>query len=240
MRRLKEISKKVYDVEYTSNAGDILIGYLETIQKVIKSNHFLKAQNYLDELNDICSSVEQLSAWKSREDKLFQRQIQKSIVQLIRNILDENKKIFIVHGRNIGMRDKVSSLLGRLKLDYVILESEYNGGATIIEKFLRNAEDCQFAIVLFSADDIGGLKGTDNLSDRVRQNVVLELGYFLGKVGRENLMILHETTVSLEKPSDCEGIVYEPLDEYGAWKNKLIKELRKSKVYIEQTLADRI
>lgn len=240
MRRLEAILKKVYDVEYTSDAGDILIGYLETVQNIIKSNHFLKVQDYLDEVDDIWGSIEELSTWKSREDRLLQRQIQKSIVQLIRKILDENKKIFIVHGRNIGMRDKVSSLLGRLKLDYVILESEYNGGATIIEKFLRNAEDCQYAIVLFSADDVGGLKGTDDLSDRVRQNVILELGYFLGRVGRENLMILHEATVSLEKPSDYDGIVYEPLDDYGAWKNKLIKELRKVNVYIEQSLADRI
>jgi predicted nucleotide-binding protein len=138
------------------------------------------------------------------------------------------------------MRDKVSSLLGRLKLDYVILESEHNSGTTIIEKFIKNAENCLYAVVLFSADDIGKLENSESdLRYRVRQNVIFELGYFLGKIGRRNIVILHEANKNIETPSDFSGIVYEPFDEYGAWKSKLIREMRNANIYIKPELADR-
>ena len=139
------------------------------------------------------------------------------------------------------MRDKVSSFLGRLKLDYAILEYESNSGNTIIEKFLSNAKDCGYAVVLFSPDDLGGLNiHGEEMKPRVRQNVILELGYFLGTIGRKNIVILHTTGTLIEKPSDFDGIVYEPFDEYGAWKTKLIREMRKSKMYINQSLAERM
>ena len=109
-----------------------------------------------------------------------QKIIQKKIANLARTIFEENKKIFVVHGRNINMRDKVCATLGRLKLDYVVLESEHNTGATVVEKFLRNAKDCHYAIVLFSADDIGKLNDSNAIfKSRTRQNVILELGFFL-------------------------------------------------------------
>ncbi len=241
MNRLQKIIEKVYNVEYKSGAKKLFEDYLDEIEHVIDSNHLLRANYYKNKIDDIFDNLDNLSVWTSDEDRMLHLKIQKAISNLSRQILDENKKIFIVHGRDISMRDKVSSLLGRLRLDYVILESEHNSGETVIEKFLRNAETCEYAIVLFSADDIGGLKENDSLmSPRVRQNVLLELGYFLGKIGRKNIIILHEVDKKIEKPSDYEGIVYEPFDEYGAWKSKLIKEMRRAKIYVEESLAERV
>lgn len=65
------------------------------------------------------------------------------------------------------------------------------------------------------------------------------MGYFLGKIGRENLFILHEEN-EIETPSDYAGIVYEPYDRYGAWKSKLIKEMKRASIHIEPSLIDRI
>ncbi len=238
---IEKLIEEIYNMPYAIEAFELIDKSLVKLENFVESNHFLKSKDYLKQIKEIEEISKELSSFKSDGDRLLQKKIQKKIANLARTILEENKKIFIVHGRNINMRDKVSSLLGRLKLDYVILESEYNSGATIIEKFTRNAEDCRYAIVLFSADDIGKLNHNEStFKSRVRQNVILELGYFLNKVGRKNIVILHEVGQDIERPSDFDGIVYEPFDEYGAWKGKLIKEMKKSNIYIDQNLAERV
>lgn len=238
---IENLIESVYRIQYTEEALNEIDKALQTINKYINIHHFLKTNEYLKQLDAIKRASHELSSFKSDEDRLRQKRIQKNIANLTRQILDENKKIFVVHGRNIGMRDKVSALLGKLKLDYVVLESEHNGGLTIIEKFLRSSQDCRYAVVLFSGDDLGKFNNdSEPLKTRTRQNVVLELGFFLSKVGRKNITILHETIKDLEKPSDFDGIVYEPFDEYGGWKAKLIKEMRKAGIYIDQNLADRV
>jgi predicted nucleotide-binding protein len=240
----KEIEKLidwVYYIPYSNEAFGKLDKAISLLEEFINKQHFLKEKIYHNYLNEIKDMRDELSDFTSSDDKLLQKKLQQKIAYLARTILDENKKIFIVHGRNIPMRDKVSSLLGRLKLDYVILESEFNNGATVIEKFLRNASTCRYAIVLFSADDVGGIEKDEvELRPRVRQNVILELGYFLGTIGRENIIILHEVGKRIEKPTDFDGIVYEPFDEYGAWKGKVIKEMKKAKIYIDKSLEERI
>lgn len=149
--------------------------------------------------------------------------------------------MFIVHGRNREMRESVSALLGRLKIDHIILDSEMNKGTTVIEKFLNHAKDCDYAIVLFSADDQGHLNQDGEISHpRARQNVILELGYFLASVGRQNITVLHEIGPKIEPPSDFSGIVDLPFDEYGAWKNKLLKEMRSAGIYIDKNQLERI
>lgn len=239
--KIEQLITKIYDLPYSQKATVIIKNGIKLIDEYIDENHFIKTKQYRKELEEIHELTESLSKFKSFEDKLLQKKIQKRIANLARIILDENKKIFIVHGRNINMRDKVSSMLGKLKLDYVILETEHNSGLTVIEKFIREAIECKYAVVLFSADDIGKLNlETAKTRSRTRQNVILELGYFLAQVGRNNIIILHEANTDIEKPSDFDGIVYEPFDEFGAWKGKLIKEMKRAKIYIDERLADRI
>jgi predicted nucleotide-binding protein len=241
---VKEIEKlidSVYYIPYTKEAKQLIENALSTLKKFVHANLFLKANEYLTQIEYIRSQADNISSFRSEEDRLLQRKIQKQLANLGRTMLEENKKIFVVHGRNISMRDKVCATLGRLKLDYVILESEHNTGATIIEKFLRNAAECRYAVVLFSADDVGKLDDQQAvLKSRTRQNVILELGYFLGTIGRSNILILHEVGHNIEKPSDFEGIVYEPFDEFGAWKGKLMKELKRSGIYLDPKLSDRV
>jgi predicted nucleotide-binding protein len=237
---IEKLIESAYYFPYSKESFDLIKKALSTLTTFVEKNHFLKSKDYLNEIEQIRLNSEDLSNFRSAEDRLLQKKIQKNIANLSRKILEENRKIFIVHGRNINMRDKVSSLLGRLKLDYVILETEHNNGATVIEKFLRNAKDCRYAIILFSADDLGKLNQTGGtLKPRVRQNVILELGYFLAVAGRKNIVILHEVGKEIEKPSDFDGIVYEPFDDYGAWKGKLIKEMKKANIHIDQSHADK-
>ncbi|MCL1640834.1 TIR domain-containing protein [Elizabethkingia anophelis] len=146
-----------------------------------------------------------------------------------KNIITEeisNDKIFIVHGHNVAMKQEVARTLGKLSLEPIILHEQPDGGKTIIEKF-TDYSDVGFAIILLSADDTAYQKNDpDKIQNRARQNVILELGYFLGKLGRNKVLSLYEENSNLEIPSDYMGVLFTPYDNHGSWKTKLARELR--------------
>jgi predicted nucleotide-binding protein len=131
-------------------------------------------------------------------------------------------KVFIVHGHAGEPREAVARFLERIGLQPIILHEQANQGRTVIEKFEAHA-DVGFAIVLLTPDDMGGpVGGAQQL--RARQNVVLELGYFIGRLTRARVGALKAG--DLELPSDILGIVWTPFDAAGAWKIALAKELQ--------------
>ena len=134
-------------------------------------------------------------------------------------------EVFIVHGRAEGLREAVARFVERLGLRPIILHEQASEGRTIIEKIERHS-GVGYGVVLLTGDDRGGLAGADPASyqPRARQNVVLELGYFLGKLGRRHVCVLHEPGVEI--PSDYDGVVYVPLDPGGAWRVLLAKEMK--------------
>jgi predicted nucleotide-binding protein len=82
-----------------------------------------------------------------------------------------------------------------------------------------------YAIVLLSPDDEGRRKAQgEPYRDRARQNVILELGYFTGKLGRNRVCALHRGSVEI--PTDYLGVMYVPLNEGGGWQLQLAKELK--------------
>ena len=134
----------------------------------------------------------------------------------------DTRKTFVVHGRDEGARDAVARLLEKLQLDPVILSEMPNVGRTIIEKFEAHA-DVGYAIVLLTSDDRGGLQG-DNPRPRARQNVIFELGFFIGRLGRERVCAL--TKGSPEIPSDYAGVAYVTMDTASQWKMEVVRELK--------------
>ena len=134
-----------------------------------------------------------------------------------------SNKVFIVHGRNQGIKEAVARFVEKLGLEAVILHEKPSKGRTIIEKF-SDYSDVHFAIVLLTADDIG--KGNDSSEDfkpRARQNVIFELGYFIGKLGRSRVCALYEEGVEI--PSDYQGVIFIRLDSQERWKYDVIREL---------------
>lgn len=130
------------------------------------------------------------------------------------------RRVFIVHGHDVGAREMVARFMTDLQFDVVILHEQANRGKTIIEKFEEHA-DVGFVIVLLTPDDRGSALTSDVQQSRARQNVVLELGYFLGRLGRDRVIALRKGDVEL--PSDILGIVYTPFDENGGWRQGLAK-----------------
>lgn len=144
-------------------------------------------------------------------------------------------KIFIVHGHDEGARESVARYLEKLGLSPIILHEQANGGRTIIEKLEHNS-DVDFAVVLLTPDDVGTVAtAADKLNPRARQNVILELGFFAGKLGRSRVCALHKGTVEL--PSDVLGVVYVGMDIAGGWRLLLAKELREAGFEVDLNLA---
>lgn len=143
------------------------------------------------------------------------------------NNIFNNENIFIVHGHNDEMKISVARTIEKLKLKAIILHEQPSKGKTIIEKFTENSE-VGFAIILLSADDIAYSKNDkpDNAKFRARQNVIFELGYFIGKLGRERVLALHEYVDNLEIPTDYSGVLFVPFDKAGKWQFDLVKELK--------------
>jgi len=132
-----------------------------------------------------------------------------------------NSNIFVVHGHDNAAREEVARFVSKAGLNPIILHEQASGGRTVIEK-LEHYSDVGFAVVLLTPDDRGGPMGGD-LQPRARQNVIAELFYFLGKLGRPKVCALMKG--DLETPSDIGGIVYVPLDPHGGWKTTLLREL---------------
>jgi predicted nucleotide-binding protein len=139
------------------------------------------------------------------------------------------RKIFIVHGHEDAPREAVARFLEKLGFEAIILHEQATKGQTIIEKFETNS-DVGFVVVLLTPDDMGGKVGGSQ-AFRARQNVLLEWGYFIGRLGRDRVCALKKGDVDL--PSDIVGIVWEVFDEHGAWKGKIAKELEAAKFVID-------
>ena len=136
-----------------------------------------------------------------------------------------SRKVFIVHGHDEAARVSVARFLEIIGFEAIILHEQANRGRTIIEKFEAHG-DVGFAVVLLTPDDRGGGADQTELQQRARQNVILEWGYFIGRLGRSHVCAIKKGDIEL--PSDILGVVWEPFDERGAWKQKLAKELEEA------------
>lgn len=128
-----------------------------------------------------------------------------------------SKRIFIVHGQDDGTKEAVARFVTSIGYEPVILHEQPSKGRTIIQKFRDEASDVGFAIVLMTPDD-----ETTSGEKRARQNVILELGFFLGALGPDRVAAIVKG--DLEKPSDFDGVVY--IQFNGSWKIDVAKELQ--------------
>jgi predicted nucleotide-binding protein len=145
-------------------------------------------------------------------------------------------RIFLVHGHDDHALQLVSRFMEKLGQEVVVLREQPNKGRTIIEKF-EDYSDVGFAVVLLTADDRGGSKDIEFANQKLlaRQNVIFELGYFIGRLGRNRVCALYRSGVEI--PSDYSGVLYQELDEKGAWRLELARELKAAGLPIDMNNA---
>lgn len=144
------------------------------------------------------------------------------------------RNVFLVHGHDDDVTASVARFLEKLDLHPIILHEQPNMGRTVIEKFEAHA-DVGFAVVLLTPDDIGGLASNGEIKPRARQNVILELGYFIGRLGRARVCALYIEGVEI--PSDIHGVLYVAYDGGNGWRLKLANEIRAAGIAVDLNRA---
>jgi len=146
-----------------------------------------------------------------------------------------SREVFVVHGHDLEARLEVARFLEHIDLRPIILEEQARGGRTIIEQIERHA-NVGFAVVLLTGDDVGAAKDKrEELKFQARQNVILDLGYFLAKLGREKVCALHKGDIELT--SDYHGVLYVKLDDGRGWRLELAREIKAAGIDVDLNKA---
>jgi len=161
---------------------------------------------------------------KEKLDKLNSIKLSLGIFKIITETgeRDNSKKLFFVHGTNCSTKSAVINFITQLGLEPIILQEFIAGGKTLIDEILTRSE-VKFAIVLLTPDNVGGIQ-PEKLKFRADQNVILELGIFVGLLGRENVWGLY--TSGLQLPEDYHGYEYIQIDKQNKWQEQVVKELQ--------------
>jgi predicted nucleotide-binding protein len=142
----------------------------------------------------------------------------------------EGNTVFIIHGHNELAKTQVQLLLTRAGVNNLVLHEQPDKGRTIIDKLVEEGKRSNYAIALMTTDD-----QTVTGQSRARQNVVLEIGFFMGQLGKERVRLLVADKVEI--PSDLQGILYEKYDAAGSWRMKILKELTAAGIYVDFNAA---
>jgi predicted nucleotide-binding protein len=148
-----------------------------------------------------------------------------TLLRAVRNAI--RPRIFIVHGHDTALVDLVRTTISGYGLRPIVLAQQSDGlGVSILRHLEQHAALVEAAVVLLTGDDVGAQRGKrrSGLKPRARQNVVLELGFFLAKLGASNVIPLYQDGVEL--PSDYGGIIWEELRSDGSWRQRLEEKLR--------------
>jgi predicted nucleotide-binding protein len=143
-----------------------------------------------------------------------------------------SNNVFIVHGKDDASKLELARILEKIGFKAIILSEQADKGRTIIEKLEQETMDVGYAFVILTSDDVvlsgefvqklerleedaGIIVSKEEfwsaLKKRARQNVVLELGYFVGKIGRNRVCCLYKGEVEL--PSDIHGVLFKKFDK---------------------------
>jgi hypothetical protein len=113
-------------------------------------------------------------------------------------------KIFLIHGHDEMNQLRLSRLINdEFHLEPVVLLDKPGKSAPTIDKFEDHAQSCSYAIALFTADDKVVTKRGEEYW-QPRPNVIFETGWFVGRLGKERVLILLQDGVRIY--SDFDGV----------------------------------
>jgi predicted nucleotide-binding protein len=138
-----------------------------------------------------------------------------------------SRRIIVVSGADSEMKQALRGALTKLSLIPLVMCEEPNQGKKIVENFSRDYADVAFAVVLLSPDDFAYAKNEAATKRKLRpqQDVVFELGFLVGKLGKDNVLAFFIESPNFETPTDFEGIKFTAFDDRDSWKLALIREL---------------
>ena len=205
----------------------------ELLKKIFKKNTIAKDYSSSEWtigrilISDLKLDEKTAKLYKDIEEKLNKLNSIKISLGVLESKTEETtesakNKVFYVHGTDCEITMKVLAFLKDIGLEPIILKELAAAGKTLIDE-VKNQSDVKYAIALLTPDNVGGVY-SEELQFRATQNVILEVGFFVGKYGRKNVSTLHHDDIEL--PADYHGYEYIKIDETDDWKSTLTKELK--------------
>ncbi|MCK4763857.1 MAG: DUF4147 domain-containing protein [Candidatus Aminicenantes bacterium] len=122
----------------------------------------------------------------------------------------KGKKIAQVVKELIEIKDKDNNK----KIDAVVWDKMFKIGQTYIERLSKALDEFDFAVLVITGEDLvvgdktqHGEKKVDKTKlFRARDNVLFELGLFMGRLGRHRAIMLYNEKKKAQLPSDLGGI----------------------------------
>ncbi len=168
---------------------------------------------------------------------------EKFLIQTSNNVLSHsassvNRRVFVISGSDEEMKKAVTKALTKLWLTPIVLCEEPGHGKKIIEQSAEYA-DVNFAVVLLSPDEYAYAKTDEHSKRKLRpqQEVIFELGFVLGKLGKDNVMVLFRESDTFDMPTIFASLKVTAFDDRDSWKLALLRELASSGYVVD---GDRI
>jgi CAP12/Pycsar effector protein, TIR domain len=121
-----------------------------------------------------------------------------------RSLIPATNDVFVIHGRDETNQLRLSKLIREdFKLTPIVILDKPGRSAPTIDKFEHHAQTCSYAIALFTADDRVITKHGEEYW-QPRPNVIFEIGWFVGRLGKERVLILLQEGVKTY--SDFDGV----------------------------------
>jgi predicted nucleotide-binding protein len=141
------------------------------------------------------------------------------------------RKVLLAHGRDDRWAQAVAHLLEQAgSHELTILDQRAEQRAELLEDAGDQRAAPRYAVVLLTADDIGGrrLESAEEpyFAPRARQDVVFEMGFLAAALTPACVCVLYEEGVEL--PCELDEISHVRLDLAGTWQPKLLMKLRRA------------
>ena len=199
---------------------------------------------------DLAQLVASVRRWLDAEDRSHPLSVEQAkqagaaIAEEIRSsrASEDERSVFVVHGHDADGLTEVEDFLKANEVEAVVLTRLAGDDQSLFQRFMRFGTKANFAIVVMSADDFGASRmqyeadgvGERALQFRARQNVILELGFFYGRLGWENVFVLYKAPdrvfPNFERPSDLDGVVFHSMTNGSAWQEPLTERLTTARI----------
>lgn len=146
------------------------------------------------------------------------------LLEAVQRVFALAQDVFIVHSHDDVSRETVARLIEHLGLHPVILRDLPANGRAIIDQIEHYAR-IGFVVALLTQDEVSYPKNQPRQKEyQAQQNVIFELGFFIGELGRSRVCALYQEGVEIL--ADYRGVLHIPMDPAGAWKLKLAQEMK--------------
>ena len=172
--------------------------------------------------SDFSLTEKQLKIQNEIQEKLDKLVSIRDSLALLKPEEKKKQKVFFVHNDDNIIAQEILDFIEKHNFKPIILKDLAKAGKTLIDE-IENVPDINYAIVVLTPDEIGG-KERENLQFRASQNVILELGIFVGKLGRNRVSGIRDESITL--PEDFHGFEYIVYDPKGKWQHQLMKQLK--------------